>query len=197
MTSPDELLVVQPKNRVVGVQELGVEDDLDAVLTPVEQLHPPDLVQDGVVRIVGHVVRRNRREGVAAEGEDATLEEDLVFRGEKLRGVGDFGSVFSGVAGGTLEKALTDTVLNLGDGVAELLRHGLTLERLDRVRVRGGGGDDERDDGLLRTGDLEAVVEAGKGLDEHVETFVAVFVATGSEEVEGVVKVEVVVLSSE
>jgi hypothetical protein len=197
MTAPDELLVIQPKNRVVGVQKLRVEDDLDAVLTPVEELAPPNLVQDGVVRVVGHVVSRDGRERVTTKGEDATLEEDLVFRREKLGGVGDFSTVFSGVAGGALEEALSDAVLDLGDGVAELLSDGLTLERLNGVRVSRGGGDDERDDGLLRSRDLEAVVEAGEGLDEHVETFVAVLVTSSGEEVERVVEVEVVVLFRE
>ena len=43
MAPTDKLVVVQQQDRVVGVEELGVEDDLDAVLGLVEQLHPADL----------------------------------------------------------------------------------------------------------------------------------------------------------
>lgn len=60
---------------------------------------------------------------------------------------------------GTLEQASSDAVLNLGDGVAELLGDSLSLERLDRVRVGGGGHDDEGDDGHLRAHLLQTVVE--------------------------------------
>ena len=62
------------------------------------------------------------------------------------------------------------------------------------VEVVGFGGEDEeghhRDVGM---GGLQVVVESGQGLDEDVGTFVAEFVATGDEEVEGLVEVEVVV----
>lgn len=95
MTPPHKLLVVEAQDRVVGVEELGVEDDLDAIRRPVEELYSADLVQDGVVRVVGHVVRRDGRERVAAEGEDATLEEDLVFVRKQSGGFGNFGSVLS------------------------------------------------------------------------------------------------------
>ena len=37
------------------------------------------------------------------------------------------------------------------------------------------------------------MVEASKRFDEHVDTFIPVFVTTGSEEVEGLVRVKVVV----
>lgn len=79
MATPDKLLVVQAKDRVVGIEELGMKDDLDAVRAAVEQLHAPDLVQDRVVRVVRHVVRRHGRQRVAAQREDAALEKDLVL----------------------------------------------------------------------------------------------------------------------
>lgn len=95
MATPDKLLIVQPKNRVVGVQELWVEDDLDAVRGPVEQLNPSDLVQDWVVGVVRHVVGRNGRERVPLECEYAPFKEDLVFLAEQGRRVGNFGTVFA------------------------------------------------------------------------------------------------------
>jgi hypothetical protein len=36
MTTPNKLLVVQTQDGVVGVQELGVEDDLDSITGSVE-----------------------------------------------------------------------------------------------------------------------------------------------------------------
>lgn len=95
MASPDELLVVEAEDRVVGVEELGVEDDLDPVRRTIEELHAADLVQDRVVRVVGHVVRRDGRERVAAEREHAPLEQDLVLVREERRRVRDLGTLLS------------------------------------------------------------------------------------------------------
>ena len=74
-----------------------------------------------------------------------------------------------------------DAVLDLGDGITELLGDRLTLERFDRVRVRLGRHDDERHDGDGGASSFEAVVQARKRLDEHVDTLVAVLVSPGSE----------------
>jgi hypothetical protein len=95
VTSSDEFFVVETENRVVRVQELGVEDDLDSIRVSVEELNSTDLVQDRVVGVVGHVVSHDGRERVATKGEDATLEEDLVFGGKKLGRIGNFGTVLS------------------------------------------------------------------------------------------------------
>jgi hypothetical protein len=65
----------------------------------IEQLYAPDLVEDRVVRVVSHVVRRDRRERVALEREDAALEEDEVVVCEERGGRGERGG---GVAGGWL-----------------------------------------------------------------------------------------------
>ena len=105
VTPAHELLVVEAEDRVVRVEELresvtlsprntdlGVEDDLDAILRPVEELDAPDLVQDRVVGIVGHVVRRDRRQGVATEREDAALQQDLVLGRQQRVGVGHLGA---------------------------------------------------------------------------------------------------------
>ena len=86
MASSHELLVVHAQDRVVAVQEVGVKHDLHAVLRVVEELHATDLVQDRVVRVVRHVVRRHWRQGVPLEREDAPLQQDLVFfRQEVIR----------------------------------------------------------------------------------------------------------------
>lgn len=80
-----------------------------------------------------------------------------------------------------VEEPETDAVLDLGDGVAELLRDSLALERLDCVRVCLGWHDDERDNSHGRARGFEAVVEARKRLYEHIHTLVAVLISAGSE----------------
>jgi len=44
MTTSNKLLVVQTKDRVIGVQELGVENDFDPISRPVEEFNSSDLV---------------------------------------------------------------------------------------------------------------------------------------------------------
>ena len=56
-----------------------MEDDLYAIRRRVEQLYPPDLIQDGVAGIVRHVVGRDWWQSVPLEREDPTLEKNLVF----------------------------------------------------------------------------------------------------------------------
>ena len=94
---------------------------------------------------------------------------------------------------GALEEPLADALLDDRDGVSQGLDDGLALEGLDRQRVGLGGHDDEGHDGGLGAARLEPVVQAGERLDKHVDALVAVFVAAGGEEVEGVVEIEVVV----
>lgn len=79
MASTNELLIVQTQDRVVGVEEVRVEDHLDAIRGRVEQLHSPDLIQDGVTGIVRHIVRGDWWQSVPLEREDPTLEKNLVF----------------------------------------------------------------------------------------------------------------------
>jgi hypothetical protein len=63
----DKLLIVHAKHRIICVEEIGVKDDLDAVMRSVEEPDTPDLIQNRVVRVVCHVVRRHCWERVAFE----------------------------------------------------------------------------------------------------------------------------------
>jgi hypothetical protein len=54
----DKFLIVHAKNGVICVQEIRVKDNFDAVICCVEELHTPDLIENGVVRVVRHVVCR-------------------------------------------------------------------------------------------------------------------------------------------
>ena len=89
MATPHKLLVIHSEQRVVGAQELRVEDNLYTVLARVEKLDLANLVQDGVLVIVGHVVGNDRGEGIALQCENAALEEDVVLFGHDVRRVRD------------------------------------------------------------------------------------------------------------
>lgn len=60
MASSHELLVIESKNGIVAIQEIGVEDDFDTVVTVVEQFDTTDLVENGVVSVISHVVSDDR-----------------------------------------------------------------------------------------------------------------------------------------
>jgi hypothetical protein len=55
----DKLLIVHAKNRIICIEEIGVKDDLDAIIRCIEESHAPDLIQNEVVRVIRHVVRRH------------------------------------------------------------------------------------------------------------------------------------------
>ena len=83
----------------------------------------------------------------------------------------------------------------LGDGAAgfvEFVEHGLIAEDVDVDVFGGGAGDDEGDDVDGDSAGAEPVVESCECFDEEVHALVAVFVATGDEEVEGFFEVEIV-----
>ena len=61
MASSNELLVAETQQRIVAVQEVGVEDDLDSVLRVVEQVAPLEGQEDWVLLVVNNVVGRDRR----------------------------------------------------------------------------------------------------------------------------------------
>ena len=73
MTTTDKLFIVEAENRVVRVEELWVEDDLDPVRGSVKELDTSDLTEDWIVGVVGHVVGRDWRERVSLEGEHSSL----------------------------------------------------------------------------------------------------------------------------
>ena len=94
MASTDEFFVVHAENGVVRVQEIGMEDNLDAVGLRVEELNAANLVQNRVVVVVRHVVGGDWRQSVALQSEDTTLQQNLVFVREKFVGSRN-GAMFS------------------------------------------------------------------------------------------------------
>ena len=61
MASSNELLVAETQQRIVAVEEVGVEDDLDSVLRVVEQVAPLEGQEHWVLLVVNNVVGRDRR----------------------------------------------------------------------------------------------------------------------------------------
>lgn len=93
MTSTDEFLVIETENGVVGAQKVGMENDLDPVMRVIEELHAANLVQDRVVRVVHHIVRRDRWETVPFERKDAAFEKNLVLIREEVGRLGELREV--------------------------------------------------------------------------------------------------------
>lgn len=73
MASSHELFIIQSKNRVIRVQEVRMEDNLDTIVVSVEELHSPHLVQNRISAVVRHIVRRDWRERIALQCIDATF----------------------------------------------------------------------------------------------------------------------------
>jgi hypothetical protein len=44
VAASDEFLVIETENRIIGIEEIGMENDLDTIRLAVEQLHTTDLV---------------------------------------------------------------------------------------------------------------------------------------------------------
>jgi hypothetical protein len=59
VTPTDEFLIVHAKNRVVRIEKIWMKNDLDAVICRIEEPHTPDLIENRVVRVIRHVVRRH------------------------------------------------------------------------------------------------------------------------------------------
>jgi hypothetical protein len=74
VASTNELLIVEPEDRVVTVQKVRVEDNLDAIVVMVEQFDTPNLVQNRVVGIVRHVVCDHRGERIPFQGENPAFQ---------------------------------------------------------------------------------------------------------------------------
>ena len=95
MTSPHKLLIIQPQDRVIRIQEIRMEHNLHPIVMPIEQLHASNLVQNRVRTVVDHVVRHDRWERVPLEREDAAFELDLVLFGEEVLERWEFFAVFT------------------------------------------------------------------------------------------------------
>jgi len=61
MTSSNEFLVIKPKNRIVAIQKIGMENDFDAIVAMVEKFDSTNLVENGVANVIGHIVSDDGR----------------------------------------------------------------------------------------------------------------------------------------
>lgn len=126
MGTTNEVIVVERQDRVGRAQELRMEHNLDAVRGVVEELYPADLVQDGVLVIVEHVVGNNGWEPVPLHGKETTTKEDTVLAGDQLL------LIRQRVTFVPLERALEDTAANTTldniNGISQRLDDSLTLQ---------------------------------------------------------------------
>lgn len=191
MGTADEVVIVQRKDWVRRVQELGVENDLDTIRGVVEQLAATELVQDRVLGIVDHVVRHDRRQVVSLHREEPAAEQDLVRSGEQVFFVRHILTVRPSKR--SFEQFLANVLLDRLNGIVQRLDHGLSLERFDGQRLRLSRQDNEGYHSHVRLGALHAVVQPRQRLDEHIHTLVAILITTSSEEVERILRIKVVV----
>ena len=68
-----------------------------------------------------------------------------------------------------LEKALPDTILDLGDRIPKLLGDSLTLQCVDSIRVGSSGHNDERDNGYFGPRLLQPEVQTYSEVNSEVE----------------------------
>ena len=187
----NEVVVIDGKHGVGRAQELGVEDNLDAVRRLVEKLAASDLVENGIFAVVGHVVCNDGRKSVALHGEKAAAEHDLVLCREKVLVV--WWRLALPPCERLLEQLLANVALNVSHSIVQALDHGLTLQCLHGERGSLSRHDDESNDCHVGASRLHAVVQASQRLDKHIHTLIPVLVTSGSEEVQRLVRIEVIV----
>ena len=61
-----------------------MEHNLYAIAVVIEELDRTDLVENGVVVIIGHIMRGDWREGVPFQSQDTTLQNNVVFICQQL-----------------------------------------------------------------------------------------------------------------
>lgn len=61
MASTHKLMIIEGKDGGGGAEELGMVNDLDALLRLVEQVDPTNVLEDLIPLRLNHVVRHNRR----------------------------------------------------------------------------------------------------------------------------------------
>lgn len=61
MAAANKLFVIQTENWVVAIQKIWVEDNLDTIAAIVKELHPANLVENRIARVVSHVMSHDRR----------------------------------------------------------------------------------------------------------------------------------------
>lgn len=91
-----------------------------------------------------------------------------------------FGRDVPVVSRGLLKDTFTNLLGDIIDGVSQLLYNSLALQRLYSIRLSSGGHDNECDDGDIRVGLLEAMIEARQSFDKHVSTFISVLITAGN-----------------
>lgn len=141
MRATDEFIVIHGQHGIRRVQEFGMEDDLNTVRRMIEELHTTNLVQDGILVIVHHVMSNNRRQRIALHGKEASTQENAVLGGDEIL------LIWHGLTimplKGTLEDTLANAAFDDVDGVSERLDDGLASESFDGERMGLGWHDDE------------------------------------------------------
>lgn len=168
-----------------------MKDDLDPVRRVVEKLYTADLIEDGILSVVGHVVCHYWRQSISLHGVQTSSEHNPVRAREDVLVLGQIASLVP--LQGSVEQTFTDFSLYDGYSVPKGLDDSLTFQGFNRERRGLGRHDNEGDYSHLGPGRFEIVIQSRQRLDEHVHTFVPVLVATRCEEIERVLGIKVIV----
>ena len=79
MAASNKVFIVQPEQRIVGAQKLGVKDDFDSIFRTIKQLDASDLIQDRIVGIIGHIMRDDGRKGISLQCKDTAFQGDHIL----------------------------------------------------------------------------------------------------------------------
>jgi len=79
MTAANKFFVIKTEDRIVCVQEIGVEHNLHAIVMVIEKLHPSDMAENRIIVIISHIVRSDWRKSVPFQSQDTTLQKNVVF----------------------------------------------------------------------------------------------------------------------
>lgn len=74
MTPPHKLLIIQTKQGIIRIQKFRMKDNLDTILRLIEELALTDMIENGILGIVSHIVSDNGWECVAFKCKDAAFE---------------------------------------------------------------------------------------------------------------------------
>jgi len=150
MTATNKLFVIETKDGVVRVQEVGMEHYLYAIIVVIEELDPADLVENRIGMVFRHIVGGDWRKRVPFQSQDTTLQKDIVFFCQELVWTRQC-TIFSVCkheisyrqmrvrihepigTDGVIEKPSTDSILDLCDCVSELFRDSLALQGIDGI----------------------------------------------------------------
>uniref|UniRef100_A0A182M2J6 Uncharacterized protein n=1 Tax=Anopheles culicifacies TaxID=139723 RepID=A0A182M2J6_9DIPT len=122
MATAYEFFIVQPKQWVGRVEELGMEHDFHTIVLGVEEMTSTDRIQHWIIPVIHHVVRRNRWIAIPLQCIQTTLDLNDILFGQYL---GTFGQLTLQTG---LVHPLSNVLLYAVDRIPQLFRDRMTTQ---------------------------------------------------------------------